>query len=81
MAWTPETVKAQGIPPAVLPPISLLPLPPLPQRDGCRISLQAPLDEILIEIHPIGQDHVSNGALVLAVTIGLDGDFLPEDQL
>jgi hypothetical protein len=73
--------QAQGIPPAVLPPISLLPLPPLPQRDGCRISLQAPLDEILIEIHPIGQDHVSNGALVLAVTIGLDGDFLPEDQL
>lgn len=81
MAWTPETVKAQRIPPAVLPPISLLPLPLLPQWDGCRISLQAPLDEILIEIHHIGQDHVSNGALVLAVTIGLDGDFLPEDQL
>ena len=38
MAWPPQTVKTQGIPPAVLPPISLLPLPPLPRRH--RVSSQ-----------------------------------------
>jgi hypothetical protein len=48
-----------------------------------RTSLTAPalLDEFLIEIHTIGQDHVSNDAHVFAVTIGLNGDFLSEDQL
>ena len=41
MAWTPQTVKAQGIPPAVLPPISLLPPPPLPRRHWMRIEPQS----------------------------------------
>jgi hypothetical protein len=40
MAWPPQTVKTQGIPPAVLPPISLLPLPPLPRWHMSRITPQ-----------------------------------------
>ena len=39
------------------------------------------LDEFLIQAHPIGQDHVSKGALVLVEAVGLEGNFLPEDQL
>ena len=31
------------------------------------------LDEFLIEIHPIGEEHVSKGALVLIVAVRLDG--------
>ena len=38
------------------------------------------LDEFLIEIHATGQDHIPDGALVLVVTIGVDGDFLPEGK-
>jgi hypothetical protein len=38
------------------------------------------LDEFLVEIHATGQDHIPNGALVLFVTIGVDGDFLPEGK-
>ena len=38
-------------------------------------SAPALLDEFLIEIHFIGQEHVSNGALVLVVTVGLERDF------
>jgi hypothetical protein len=30
---------------------------------------------------PIGQDHVSNGALIFVVTVGLDGDVLPEGEV
>ena len=41
MARAPGTVKAQGIPPAVLPPISLLPHPPLPRRHWMRIRPQS----------------------------------------
>jgi hypothetical protein len=41
MARLPETVKTQGIPPAVPPSISLLPLSPLPRRHRLRISPQA----------------------------------------
>jgi hypothetical protein len=38
------------------------------------------LHEFLIEIHPIGQDHVSKGARVLVVVVGLDGHVLPEGE-
>ncbi len=34
-----------------------------------------------MEVHPIGQDHVSKGALVLVVSIGLDGDFSPKGEV
>jgi hypothetical protein len=37
-------------------------------------------DEFLIEIHPIGQDHVPKGAPVLVVAVRLDGDVLPEGK-
>jgi hypothetical protein len=30
------------------------------------------LDEFLIEIHPIGQDHIPDGAPVLVVAVGLE---------
>ena len=38
------------------------------------------LDEFLIEIHPIGQEHVSKGAPVLVVSVGLHGDFFPKGE-
>jgi hypothetical protein len=34
------------------------------------------LDKLLIQVDPIGQDHVSKGALVLVVAVRLDRDFL-----
>ena len=38
------------------------------------------LDEFLIEVHPIGQDHVPKGAFVLVVAVRLDGDLFPEGE-
>ncbi len=35
-------------------------------------------DEFLIEVHPIGQDHVPKDALVLIVAVGLDGYIFPK---
>ncbi len=46
-------------------PRRILPIPPAP----------ALLDEFLIEIHPIGQDHVSKGARVLVVAVFSDRGF------
>ena len=43
----------------------ILPIPPAP----------ALLDEFLIEIHAIGQDHLPNGGRVRVHAVGLDGDF------
>jgi hypothetical protein len=34
----------------------------------------------LIDVGAIGQDHVSKGALVLVVAVGLDGDIFPEGK-
>jgi hypothetical protein len=48
----------------------ILPIPPAP----------ALLDEFLIEVHPIGQKHISNGASVLVLAEGLKCDLLPIDQ-
>ena len=39
------------------------------------------LDEFLIEAHPIRQEHITKGALVLVVTVSLDGDVLPKDEV
>jgi hypothetical protein len=39
------------------------------------------LDEFLIQVHPIGQDHVPKGAFVLIVAVGLDRDFFPEGEV
>jgi hypothetical protein len=38
------------------------------------------LDEFLIEIRPVRQDHIGKGALVLVVAVGLERDFFPEDK-
>ena len=47
------------------------PIPPAP----------ALLDEFLIEIHAIGQEHISQGALVLVMAVGLDRHVLPEGEV
>ena len=39
------------------------------------------LDEFLIQAHPIRQEHIVKGALVLIVTVSLDGDVLPKDEV
>ena len=39
------------------------------------------LDEFLIEDHAIRQEHIAKGALVLVVTVSLDGDILPLFQV
>jgi len=52
-------------------PWRILPIPPAP----------ALLDVFLIDVHAIGQDHVSKGACVLVLAVGLDGDFLPEGEV
>ena len=49
----------------------ILPIPPAP----------AVFDQRVIDVGPIGQDHIANGALVLVVTVSLDGDFLPEGEV
>ena len=38
------------------------------------------LDEFLIEIHAFGQDYIGNGASVLVVAVGLDGDHFSEGE-
>ena len=38
------------------------------------------LDEFLIEVHPIRQDHIAKGARVLVVAVGLERDVLSEDK-
>jgi len=60
-------------------------LQPFQHRVSWRIFFIPPapalLDEFLIEIHPIGQDHVSKGALVLVVAVSLDRNFLAESEV
>ena len=55
MAWSPQTVKTQGIPPAVLPPMILT----YRVSPGAYFGYHQNqlLDEFLIEIHAMGQDH------------------------
>ena len=38
------------------------------------------LDEFLIQIHPIGQEHIGKGAPVLVVAVSLERDFLAKDH-
>ena len=38
-------------------------------------------DEFLIEVHAIGQQHISKGAPVLVLAVRLERDFFPKDQL
>ena len=35
----------------------------------------------MFDIGLLGQDHISNGALVLVVTIGVEGDFFPKGEV
>ena len=39
------------------------------------------LDQLLIDVCPIRQEHITKGALVPVVAMCLDGDFFAEDQL
>ena len=39
------------------------------------------IDEFLIEIHAIGEDHIAKGALVLVVAVSLKRDFLPQGEV
>jgi hypothetical protein len=41
----------------------------------------AVFDQRVIDVGAIGQDHVSNGALVLVEAIGLKCDFFPEGEV
>jgi hypothetical protein len=34
----------------------------------------------VVDVGPIGQDHVSKGACVLVLAVGLDGNVLPKDE-
>jgi hypothetical protein len=45
---------------------SIFPIPPAPTLPY----------EFLIQVHPIGQDHLAKCAPVLVLAVGLDGDFL-----
>ena len=38
------------------------------------------LDEFLIKVHPIWQDHPANGVRVLVVAMSLDHDFFSKDE-
>ena len=49
----------------------ILAIPPAP----------ALLDEFLIEIHAIGQEHVSKGACVLVVAVRLDGNLFAKGEV
>ena len=59
-------------------------LQPFQHRISWRILpiLPAPtlLDEFLIQVHAIGQDHLANGALILVVAVRLNGDFFPKGK-
>jgi len=39
------------------------------------------LHEFLIEIHAIGQEHISKGAAIFVVVVSLDGDFFPKGEV
>ena len=39
------------------------------------------LDQRVIDVGTIGQDHVSDGVLVLVVAVGLDRDFLAKGEV
>jgi hypothetical protein len=77
MAWTPETVKAQGILPAVLPPISLLPLPPLPRRHWIRIGSQSFPPHSCFLLQPF-EHRISRRILPLPPAPALSDEFLIE---
>ena len=47
----------------------------------CLISPEYALDELLIEIQAIEQDHIGDRALVLVAAVGPDGDFLPKGEV
>jgi hypothetical protein len=51
-------------------PRRILPIPPAPTI----------FDQRVIDVGAIGQDHVSRGAFVLVVTIGLECDFFTEGE-
>ncbi len=51
-------------------PRRVLPIPPAPALP----------DEFVIQIHPIGQDHLSQDAFVLVKAVCLDGDFFTKGQ-
>ena len=51
-------------------PRRILPIPPTP----------AVLDQRVIDVGAIGQDHVSNSKRVLVMAVGLDCDFLPKGE-
>jgi hypothetical protein len=50
-------------------PWCILPIPPAPDV----------FEQRVIDVGAIRQDHISKGAPVLVVAVGLDGDFFPED--
>jgi hypothetical protein len=61
----------------VLPALALpTPYPPAHTFYTTSTSL---VDEFLIEIHPIRQDHVSKGALVFVVAVCLERDRFPKE--
>ena len=74
-----------GISPQAFPGFSCVLLQPFKHRISRRILPIPPapalLDEFLIEVHPIGQDHIPKDAFVLVVAVGLDGDFFPKGKL
>ena len=37
-------------------------------------------DQLLIQVHAIGEDHIAKGARVLVVAVCLDGDFFPKGE-
>ena len=80
---TPTVGVAQGLasslsaPLVPLPPILPVPYPPAHTFDTPASAL---LDEVLIEIHPIGQEHIGKGAPVLGEAVGLERDLFPEDE-
>ena len=52
-------------------PRRILPIPPAP----------AVFDQRVIDVGAIGQEHIGKGAPVLVVAVGLERDFLPEDEV
>jgi hypothetical protein len=52
-------------------PWRILPIPPAP----------AVLDQLLIEAHPIGQNHILDGALVLVEAVSLEGYVFAEGEV
>ena len=55
-------------------------LPPFPRRHGLWISPQALPDEFLIEVHAIGQDHISDRASILVETMSRSVTCFPKTR-